>query len=73
MARSALRKMRDARGLTAEQAAGLIAAELGRKKPYHYSTIIKAETKGIESMRLINAYAAVYKQSPEDVFAAASS
>jgi len=65
--------MRDARGLTAEQAAALIAAKLGRKKPYHYSTIIKAETKGIESMRLINAYAAVYEQSPEDVYAAVCS
>ena len=69
--RSPLRVMRDKTGLTAQQVAPLLAAKLGRAS-YHYTSVIKAEKAGIRNWHVIKAYAEIYQQQIEDVFAAAS-
>ena len=54
-----LRQMREAKNLTAEQAAPLIAEKLGRVS-YHFSSVLKAEAEGVFDVRILRAYAAVY-------------
>lgn len=64
-----LRQMREAKGYTAEEAAQKLAEALGRPS-YHFSSVLKAEVKGIRDIDVLRAYAVVYDKTLEEVEAA---
>ena len=67
-----LQSIRKSRKLTSTQASLLIASALGRPF-YHFSSVLKAEKRGLCNIQLIRAYAKAYGCKAEEIEAASCS